>query len=160
MALKPPVSRMKDEVQMRLMIGNGTAQSRPSAIPAAVEEFLRYEPPLERALARWATEDVTLGGRLIRRGELVVPILAAANRDPEVFADPNELDFAREENRHLGFGRGSHYCLGAPLGRMEGEIALTTLLARLPGLRLDGDVVRWRPVSLFRGLTALPVAWD
>ena len=87
-------------------------------------------------------------------------ILGSADRDPARFADPDELDFARQD-KHIAFGRGSHYCLGAPLARLEGEIAVATLLRRLPGLRLAVDVenLSWRPVPLFRSLVALPVCW-
>jgi cytochrome P450 len=133
----------------------------PTRIPAAIEECLRYDGPVERALTRWAAVDVELGGQIIPRGELVVAILASANRDSERFADPDVFDLGREDTKHVAFGRGSHYCLGAPLARLEGEIALATLLRRLPGLRLaiSRDELRWRPVPLFRSLSALPVAW-
>ncbi len=134
----------------------------PSLIPAAVEELLRHESPVERAITRWAAEDVELGGETIRRGELVIAVIGSANRDPARFPDPETLDLGREDVKHLGFGRGSHYCLGAPLARLETEIALTTLLERLPSLRLtiaEGDLW-WRPIPLFRSLASLPVAWD
>ncbi len=133
----------------------------PSLLPRAVEELIRYDGPVERTLNRWATEDVELGGQTIRRGETVIVILGAADRDADRFAAPDTLDLAAQRDRHLGFGRGSHFCLGAPLARLEAEIALGTLL-RLPGLRLavSPDDVRWRPVPLFRSLVALPVAWD
>lgn len=107
--------------------------------------------------------DVELGGQTIRRGETLILILGAADHDPERFEAPGTLDVASErDSRHLGFGRGSHFCLGAPLARLEAEIALGTLLRRLPGLRLavGEDELRWRPVPLFRSLVALPVAWD
>jgi len=107
--------------------------------------------------------DVELRGQTIRRGESVIVILGSADRDPERFEEPDALDLAsKRESRHLGFGRGSHFCLGAPLARLETEIALGTLLRRLPGLRLgiSPDELRWRPVPLFRSLVELPVAWD
>jgi cytochrome P450 len=88
------------------------------------EELLRYEGPVERALNRWATEDVELGGKTIRRGEGVIVILGSADRDPARFRDPGVLDFARVDNKHLAFGRSSHYCLGAPLARLEAETAV------------------------------------
>jgi cytochrome P450 len=134
----------------------------PARVPAAVEECLRYDSPVERALNRWAAADVELGGKTIRRGDGVILILGSANRDPERFVDPDLFDPGREDTRHVAFGRGSHYCLGAPLARLEGEIALTTLLRRLPGLRLavSVDDLRWRPVPLFRSLVALPVEWS
>jgi cytochrome P450 len=133
----------------------------PSLLPRAVEELIRYDGPVERTLNRWATVDVELGGRTIRRGETVIVILGAADRDADRFESPDALDLAAERERHLGFGRGSHFCLGAPLARLEAEIALGTLL-RLPALRLavSPEEVRWRPVPLFRSLVALPVAWD
>lgn len=133
----------------------------PGRVAAAIEECLRYDGPVERALNRWAATDVELGGRTIRRGDVVIAVLGSANRDPERFVDADALDISREDTRHLAFGRGSHYCLGAPLARLEGEVALTTLLGRLPGLRLglSRNELRWRPVPLFRSLVSLPVAW-
>jgi len=135
----------------------------PALLPRAVEELIRYDGPVERTLNRWAAEDVELGGQTIRRGESVIVILGAADHDPERFSEPGKLNLMAERDaRHLGFGRGSHFCLGAPLARLEAEIAIATLLRRLPGLRLAvlQDELRWRPVPLFRSLVALPVAWD
>jgi cytochrome P450 len=136
-------------------------RSDTSLIPAAIEELLRYEGPVERALNRWAATDVELGGQTIRRGEAVIGILGAADRDPGRFPEPDRLDVTREDTRHLAFGRGSHYCLGAPLARLETQIALETLFRRLPGLRLAiaPDELEWRPTPGFRRLAALPVAW-
>jgi cytochrome P450 len=133
----------------------------PATIPRAIEELLRYDGPVERALTRWAAEDVEVGGQTIGRGDAVIVILGSADRDPARFADPDVLDLARDDVKHVAFGRGSHYCLGAPLARLEAEIALTTLLRRLPRMRLavSEDELSWRPVPLFRSLTALPVAW-
>jgi cytochrome P450 len=133
----------------------------PSLLPGAIEEVLRREGPVERTLNRWATTDVELGGQTIRRGELVIAIVNAADRDPERFAEPDRLDVGRIDTRHLAFGRGSHYCLGAPLARLEAEIALATLLRRLPNLRLTlpREELRWRATPGFRRLEALPVAW-
>jgi cytochrome P450 len=133
----------------------------PSLIPAAVEEVLRYEGPVERTLNRWAATDVELGGQTIRRGEVVIAILGAADRDTDRFPDPDRLDVLRENTRHLAFGRGSHYCLGAPLARLEAEIALETLFRRLPGLRLavEPDELEWRATPTFRRLETLPVVW-
>jgi cytochrome P450 len=130
-------------------------------VPAAIEECLRFDGPVERALNRWAASDVELGGQTIRRGDDVIVILGSANRDPERFPDPDVLDLDRDDTKHVAFGRGSHYCLGAPLARLEGEVALTTLLRRLPGIRLavTREELRWRPVPLFRSLASLPVAW-
>jgi cytochrome P450 len=133
----------------------------PARIPAAVEELLRYDSPVERTITRWAATDVELGGHAIGRGDFVIGILGSANRDPARFADADTLDLDRADVRHVGFGRGRHFCLGAPLARLEAEIALTTLLRRLPGLRLavPPESLRYRPVPLFRSLAELPVAW-
>jgi cytochrome P450 len=128
---------------------------------AAVEEFLRYDSPVERALARWAAQDTVLGGHQIKRGDLVIGVVGSANRDPKHFAQPGQLDVQRGPQRHLAFGHGAHYCLGAPLARLEGEIALNTLLRRLPnlGLAVPESELVWRTVPMFRGLMALPVVW-
>jgi cytochrome P450 len=136
-------------------------QEEPMLIPAAIEEILRYEGPVERSLNRWAATDVELGGQTIRRGDLVIPILTAAGRDPARFPEPDRLDVTREDTRHLAFGRGSHYCLGAPLARLEAEIALETLFRRLPELRLavPRERLEWRATPGFRRVVALPVAW-
>jgi cytochrome P450 len=133
----------------------------PSLLPGAIEEVLRYEGPVERALNRWAATDVELGGHTIRRGEAVIAILNAADRDAERFPEPDRLDVCRADTKHLAFGRGSHYCLGAPLARLEAEIALETLFRRLPALRLAvrQDELEWRPTPGFRRVRALPVAW-
>jgi len=138
-------------------------EQHPELRSRAVEELVRYDGPVERTLTRWATVDVELGGRTIKRGDAVIAILGAADRDPSRFRAPDTLDLSAERDaKHVGFGRGSHYCLGAPLARLETEVALATLLRRLSGLRLaaPGDTLRWRPVPLFRSLAALPVAWD
>ncbi len=128
---------------------------------AAVEEFLRYDSPVERALVRWAAQDTVLGGQQIKKGDMVIGVVGSANRDPEHFAQPEKLDVLRSSQRHLAFGHGAHYCLGAPLARLEGEIALGTLLRRLPNLHLavpESELV-WRTVPIFRGLMTLPVTW-
>jgi cytochrome P450 len=135
----------------------------PALLPRAVEELIRYDGPVERTLTRWASVDVELRGRTIRRGEMVIVLLGAADRDPDRFDAPDTLEITAERDaRHLGFGRGSHFCLGAPLARLEAEIALGTLLRRLPGLRLAvaEDDLRWRAVPLFRSLVSLPVRWN
>jgi cytochrome P450 len=133
----------------------------PTRVPAAVEECLRFDGPVERTLNRWAATEVELGGQTIRRGDAVIAIIGSADRDADRFPDADTLDIDREDTRHVAFGRGSHYCLGAPLARLEGEVALATLLRRLPNLRLavEPEELRWRPVPLFRALAALPVAW-
>jgi len=131
-------------------------------VAAAIEELLRYDSPVERALNRWVAQDVEIGGQQLRRGDVVIGVLGAANRDPDRFEQPDELNVGRGPLRHLAFGHGAHYCLGAPLGRLEGEVALTALLSRLPGLRLAAPAARleWGSVPMFRALAALPVAWD
>ena len=137
-------------------------QADPSLMRNAVEELLRYDSPVERTIARWVTEDTQLGGQPIARGELVIAVVGSANRDDAQFPDADVLDLCRTANRHVGFGRGPHFCLGAPLARLETEIALETLLRRLPNLRLAiaEDDLYWRPIPLFRSLASLPVAWD
>lgn len=137
-------------------------QADPSLMRNAVEELLRYDSPVERTIARWVTEDTQLGGQSIARGDLVIAVVGSANRDDAQFPDADVLDLGRTANRHVGFGRGPHFCLGAPLARLETEIALETLLRRLPNLRLAiaEDDLYWRPIPLFRSLAALPVAWD
>ena len=130
----------------------------PALTSSAVEELLRYESPLQY-LTRRATQDVELGGRQVRRDELVLPVLGAANRDPAQFADPDRLDVRRRPNRHLAFGFNVHFCLGAPLGRQEAQLALETVVRRLDGLRLDGAPPRWRHNAMFRGLESLEVAF-
>jgi cytochrome P450 len=114
---------------------------------------------VESSTSRWAGEDVVFHGRQMRRGDLVRVVLASANRDETRFARADTLDLRRRDNRHLAFGLGIHYCLGAPLARLEERIALETLFGRYPGLRLaipPGDL-SWRPGVLFRGLRDLPV---
>lgn len=137
-------------------------QADPSLMRTAVEELLRYDSPVERTIARWVTEDTQLGGQSLARGNLVIAVLGSANRDDAQFPDADDLDLGRTANRHVGFGRGPHFCLGAPLARLETEIALETLLRRLPNLRLAiaEDDLYWRPIPLFRSLASLPVAWD
>jgi pimeloyl-[acyl-carrier protein] synthase len=126
-------------------------------IPSAVEEFLRYDSPVQHT-ARIAPDEVMLGGKQIRKGQTVIPVLAAANRDPGRFPDPDRLDLERTDNRHLAFGWASHFCFGASLARMEGQIAFEALLGRLPELALeDGTEVEWRENLGLRGLKSLPV---
>ncbi len=128
-------------------------------LTASVEELLRYDGPVELATWRFATEPLTLGGRAIGRGEPVLVVLAAADRDPARFAEPDRLDLARTDNQHLGYGHGIHYCLGAPLARLEARTALATLLRRLPDLRAaaEPEELRWRGGLIMRGLRSLPV---
>jgi cytochrome P450 len=130
----------------------------PSLVPAAVEELLRYEPPTQHT-ARVAADDLELGGQRIRRRQGVITVLAAGNRDPERFPDPDRLDIERADNRHLSFGWSAHFCFGAPLARIEAQTAFATMLRRLPGLRLEPQTLRWRSNLALRGLTALDVAF-
>jgi cytochrome P450 PksS len=131
----------------------------PALIGSAVEELVRYVAPVEQGTERYPVRDAEIAGTRIPRGELVVAVLASANRDPAAFANPDALDLGRADNRHLGFGQGMHYCLGAPLARLEAQIALSTLVRRAPGLRLRErpGALRWRSSFIVRGLEKLPV---
>ncbi len=128
----------------------------PGVLETGVEELLRYESPSQHT-ARLAPEDVVMGGKLIRKRDAVMAVMAAGNRDPKRFADPDRLDLKRENNRHLAFGWAAHFCFGAPLARMEGQIAFATLLRRLPDLALETEELEWRENLGLRGLKALPV---
>lgn len=128
----------------------------PSLITSAVEELLRYESPSQHT-ARIAPRDVVMGEKQIRRGEAVIAVMAAANRDPERFPDPDRVDLSRTDNRHVAFGWGPHFCFGAPLARIEGQIAFTTLLRRLGQLSLPAQKLTWRANLGLRGLTQLRV---
>jgi cytochrome P450 PksS len=155
------------------LIGNGTLallehpdqmdrlRNDPALIKPAVEELLRYTSPVDMATERYAREDVPVAGVTIPRGEMVFAVIASANRDERQFPNPDALDITREPNRHLSFGLGAHFCLGAPLARLEGQIAIGTLLRRVPDLRLTvaPDALRWRRGLVLRGLEALPVAF-
>jgi cytochrome P450 len=152
------------------LIGNGTLallrhpdqrqrlRESPALIVSAVEELLRYDGPVQRT-ARIPGEDVVIGGRRIAKGEMVMPFIGAADRDPAQFPDPDRLDIGRTENRHIAFGLGIHFCLGAPLARLEGQIAINTLVQRLPKLALATDRPQYRQSLTLRGLTALPVTF-
>jgi cytochrome P450 PksS len=131
----------------------------PSRMPSAVEELLRYESPVELATPRWTICDLTLSGVTIPKGSLVWAGIASANRDPQAFERPDTLDLCREPNRHLSLGQGIHYCVGAPLARLEAQVAFSTLLRRFPQLRLaqPRSALRWRKSPVLRGLEALPV---
>ena len=131
----------------------------PALCESAVEELLRYTSPLDLGFFRVAREDVTIAGVTIPKGDVVLAVIGSANRDEGCFPNPDTLDLAREPNRHLAFGAGAHFCLGAPLARLEGRIALTTLFRRFPELRLAEPVrpLRWRRGLFFRGLERLPV---
>lgn len=131
----------------------------PTLIDGAVEELLRYANPVSQVSPRHARETFELHGRTIRRGEMVMPLIAAANRDPRAFERADQLDITRTPNRHLAFGLGVHYCLGAPLARMEGKLAINALLRRFPEieLRVPRAHLQWRRSSLVRGLRELPL---
>jgi cytochrome P450 len=128
----------------------------PALLPRAVEEMLRYEPPI-LFVSRVALADVELAGVAVRKGDLVHLGLASANRDPEHFADPDRFDVGRVENRHLTFGWGMHFCLGASIARMEGRVAFETLLARFPRIELVGPPPPWAPATALRTLERFPV---
>jgi cytochrome P450 PksS len=154
------------------LIGNGTLallehpdqlrrlREEPKLVNSAVEELLRYAGPVETATERFTREDATVAGVTIPRGSLVYAALASANRDERQFPDVDRLDLAREPNRHVAFGLGPHFCLGAPLARLEGQVALAALLRRAAGLELAAAPgrLRWRRGLVLRGLESLPVA--
>jgi cytochrome P450 len=150
------------------LIGNGTLallrhpdqvrllQEQPSLVTNAVTELLRYDSPVQLT-SRHAKEALQIGGKQVSLGQEVIMLLGAANHDPEQFADPDRLMLSRQENRHLSFGLGVHFCLGAPLARVEGEIAFSSLFKRFPNLHLETDEVEWQQSIVFRGLKQLPV---
>jgi pimeloyl-[acyl-carrier protein] synthase len=152
------------------LLGNGTLnllrhpdqlrrlRAQPGLIGTAVEELLRFDGPVQRT-ARIPSADVTVGGRTIGKGELVMPFIGAADRDPDQFPDPDRLDLGRSDNRHIAFGWGIHFCLGAPLARIEGQIAIDTLVRRLPRLTPATDRPQYRQSLTLRGLEALPVTF-
>ena len=149
------------------VVGNGVAallrhpvelarlRTDPGLVPTAVEELIRYDSPLQ-LFERTATADVEIGGMTVRSGQKIAALLGAANRDPAVFAEPDRLDVGRADNPHIAFGAGIHYCLGAPLARVELQVSLGTLLDRFGRLELAGEPVR-RPEFVIRGLRSLPV---
>jgi cytochrome P450 len=153
------------------LIGNGTLallrhpdqlaalRADPGLLPGAVEEFLRYDGPLSHATMRYTVEPVEIGGVTIPAEEFVLVALGSANRDEDRFANGEDLDVTRSASGHLAFGHGIHFCLGAPLARLEGQIAIGRLLDRFPNLTLAADLddLRWRNSNLMRGLESLPV---
>jgi len=151
------------------MIGNGVLallrqpdqlerlRAEPALMKSAVDELLRYDGPVQ-VTGRMANQDLEIGGRRIERGRHVTMALGAANHDPARFAHPDRLGLGRQDNKHVAFAHGIHFCLGAALARLEGEIAIGTLARRFPALRLDSDEPEWMPSVVFRGLIALPVA--
>lgn len=146
---------MQHPDQMKLL------RADPALLPTAVEELLRYTAPVSISDERWASEDIPLHGKVIRKGEQVVAALISANADTQQFSDPTKLDITRQENQHLAFGKGIHFCLGAPLARLEGQIAFGTLLRRLPNLHLaiEPNQLTWNSNPMLHGLTSLPVAF-
>jgi hypothetical protein len=132
-------------------------RAQPHLMPGAIEEFLRYESPIQRNRRR-AAQDFTFGGAYIREGQIVMQMIAAANRDPQVFTDPGRLDIRRDPNPHIAFGMGIHFCLGAPLARLEGPIALAALIERFPKMRLASQDVQWVPGTM-RAMDRLLVQW-
>jgi pimeloyl-[acyl-carrier protein] synthase len=130
-----------------------------SLIPSAVEELLRYESPSQQT-GRIAREDVVIGGQEIKKGQAIIAVMASGNRDAERFPDPDTLDLARTDNRHLAFGWAAHFCFGAPLARLEGQIMLEAMLRRLPQLELEGEDLTWRDNLGLRGLTSLRVKFN
>jgi pimeloyl-[acyl-carrier protein] synthase len=134
-------------------------KGKPSLIDNAVEEFLRYESPTQMT-ARIASEDIEMNRTPIKKGEHVYILLGAANRDPKKFIDANILDITRSPNPHLAFGYGNHFCLGSSLARIEAQIAIHTLLQRMPNLQLATSNPQWRKLIGFRSLTELPITFN
>jgi hypothetical protein len=130
-----------------------------SLIPSAVEELLRFESPSQHT-ARICREDTELGGKLIRKGQAVIAVMGAGNRDPERFPDPDRLDLGRTDNRHLAFGWASHFCFGAPLARIEGQLTFEAIVRRMSNLALEPGPLVWRDNLGLRGLTSLPVTFE
>jgi cytochrome P450 len=131
-----------------------------SLIHSAVEELLRYESPSQHT-ARLAPEDLEMGGKRIGKRQAVIAVMAAANRDPDRFPEPDRLDITRKPNRHLAFGWAAHFCFGAPLARLEGQIAFETILRRLPNLTLEPEApLVWRHNLGLRGLNSLAIVFD
>ena len=146
------VSLLRNPDQLELL------QNDSSILPSAIEELLRYESPSQHT-ARIAPDDMMLGGKRIRKKQAIIAVFAAANRDPDRFEAPDRLDLSRTNNRHLAFGWGSHYCFGAPLARLEGQIAFKTLLRRLANIRLRQGELAWRENLGLRGLKSLFVSF-
>ena len=135
---------------------------QPELIEGAIEELLRYEGPVEMATMRYAAEDVTVGDIHIRWGTPVVVILGGANRDPRSFSEPAALEVSRDAKQHIGFGYGVHYCVGAPLARLEARIAFETILSRLPNIRLTvpDASLKYTESAVVHGVKSLPITWD
>lgn len=135
-------------------------QEQPELIHSAIEEMLRYNGPVEFSTSRWASEDFEFRGKMMNRGDLVIVALDSANRDSRQFNNADIFDITREKSQHLAFGRGIHLCLGAPLARLEGEIAINTLLRRFPHIELQSDIqaLEWRPGMIVRGVKEIPLS--
>jgi cytochrome P450 len=146
------LSLLRHPDQWRKLLADSTL------VTSAVEELLRFEAPSQHT-ARLAPNDVELGGKLIRNREAVIAVMGAANRDPERFPEPDRLDICRQDNRHLAFAWASHFCFGAPLARLEGQIVFESVLRRMPNLQLEPGPQRWRTNMGLRGLVALPVTY-
>ncbi|WP_028611655.1 cytochrome P450 family protein [Paenibacillus harenae] len=140
---------------------NELLQHRPELIGSAIEEILRYNGPAEVSNTRWTTEDVEFGGKYLRKGDMVFVSFSSANRDDRKFEDPDVFDITRMANNHIAFGKGVHYCLGAPLARLEGEIAIGALMRRMPNLRLKSglDDLEWRHGMIIRGVKEILVTF-
>ena len=146
------LSLLRNPDQLALLRAN------PTLMPSAIEELLRYEAPSQHT-TRLAFEDIRLGGKLILKRQSVIAVMGAGNRDPDRFPNPNRLDIMRPDNRHLAFGAGGHFCFGAPLARLEGQIAFATVLRRMSEIALGTEDLVWRGNLGLRGLTALPLAF-
>jgi pimeloyl-[acyl-carrier protein] synthase len=134
-------------------------RKNPDLIPSAIEEFLRYQSPLQMT-DRYVKDNMEIEGQQLKKGDRVSLILGAANRDPQQFEDPNTFNIERQPNKHLAFGQGIHFCVGAPLARFEGKLAFEQLLSKLANIILDADNVQYKPVVGFRGLSSLPIKFD
>lgn len=134
-------------------------KNEPELITTAIEETLRYNDPVEFSTSRWAGEDMEFKGQPIKKGDLVIIVLNAANHDPNQFKDPEILDITREKSKHLAFGKGIHACLGAPLARLEGEIAITGFFKRYPDAKMlaDKNDLEWRSGMIVRGVREIPL---
>jgi cytochrome P450 len=142
-----PLALLENPDQMGLL------RQKPELTKNAVEELLRYVSPVEHATERYVAEEVTLHGVTIKRGELILAVIASASRDETQYVDGDKLDITRENIKHMAFGQGVHYCVGAPLARLEGQIAISVLARRLPTLQLKTkpELLRWRPGMTVRG---------
>lgn len=136
-------------------------RQNPTTIKTAVEELLRYSSPVFMSSERYVREDVNIHGETIPRGTMTLGVIGSANRDEWVFENPEQLDLTRDPNKHLSFGQGIHFCVGAPLARLEAQIAINTLLRRMPDLHLSvtPKSLRWRPSMILRGLETLPTSF-